>query len=93
MPEKCGNCVFWEPHPELKPPPGLGDVKIGVCYGVPPAMVVVPVETVSSAQGMILASGGQPRTTIQMVPGPVRPHTFASDRGCSKWDCQRSRVL
>ncbi|MGH8743396.1 MAG: hypothetical protein ACREUY_03870 [Burkholderiales bacterium] len=76
----CASCPFWRHNPDLQIPPIKNGekIKIGICYGGPPVMVVMSMEV---AEASMLVNA-HPKTRMVSIPTPVRPYTLETDPAC-----------
>lgn len=78
----CKNCVFYVPvrlnsdRRDLSVVPA--QLQVGTCYGMPPAIVVLP-----RSETVVTPIGAEASRSLVVAPSSVRPNVLATDVGCS----------
>jgi hypothetical protein len=68
----CGGCPFWRARADIRASPAsgggldVGDLGAGICYGLPPDVVLVQVQTLAGAQAL-----PQPLDRITLATRPA----------------------
>ena len=68
----CGACLYFGEHPAMP-----GSKEVGLCYGMPPATLLLPGQAVRA--GIVKPGEQRMELALQSVRSPIQ----ATDRGCS----------